>query len=112
MIFLRENVVGLRVRKLRRVRNWSYAMLVLRLRKLGWEVSARDVIDLERGTSSVLDFHLVTLAAAFGVGLEALYPPAGEGQPSEVIQQWREGTEPAPISEVPLFHLKLPLAVR
>lgn len=70
-----QNIVGPRIRALRREKGLTQAMLAARCGVLGWDVGENTVTKIETRIRCVVDAELLCLAKALDVGLSDLLPP-------------------------------------
>jgi transcriptional regulator with XRE-family HTH domain len=71
---VKKNIVGPKVRALRRKAGWSVAELVQQIAVTGGTLTASQLEGIEAGSRRVLDGEVLQLAHAFGVDIEALFP--------------------------------------
>ncbi len=70
-----HNIVGVRIKALRREKGLTQAMLAARCSRLGWDVSENVVTKIETQIRCVTDFELICFAKALGVNPERILPP-------------------------------------
>ena len=70
-----HNIVGSRLKALRREKGFTQAMLAARCGRLGWDIGENIVTKIETNVRCVTDFEFVCLAKALGVTPEQLLPP-------------------------------------
>jgi hypothetical protein len=69
-----QNIVGSRIKALRREKGLTQAMLAARCARFGWDVGENAITKIETQIRCVTDFELVCLASALGVNPEGLLP--------------------------------------
>jgi transcriptional regulator with XRE-family HTH domain len=69
-----QNIVGSRIRALRRERGLTQAMLAARCGMLGWDVGENVITKIETHIRCVIDVELVCLAKALDASPEQLLP--------------------------------------
>lgn len=69
-----QNIVGSRIRALRRERGLTQAMLAARCGMLGWDVGENVITKIETHIRCVIDAELVCLAKALEASPEQLLP--------------------------------------
>jgi hypothetical protein len=70
-----QNIVGTRLKTLRREKGLTQAMLAARCGRLGWDIGENTVTKIETHVRCVTDFEVVCIAKALDVCPEALLPP-------------------------------------
>jgi transcriptional regulator with XRE-family HTH domain len=71
---LKRNAVGAKIRKLRNQRNWTQEILVARCNVAGCNISRGTLAKVEAQIRGVSDIELFTVAKAFAVQIEELFP--------------------------------------
>ena len=84
-----QNIVGSRIRALRRERGLTQAMLAARCGMLGWDVGENVVTKIETQIRCVIDVELLCLAKALDVSPEQLLP-SREGSKPVIKSYFRE----------------------
>ncbi len=74
-----KNITGARIKALRMKSKWSQRKLANTVRKMGVSMSRSIIANLETCRSPATDYHLVALAKALGVPLNALFPDTSAG---------------------------------
>ena len=70
----KQNLVGPRVRTLRRKQGWTQAKLATHCNLLGWDVSENGVTKIEAQIRCVTDAELLTLAVVLKTELADFFP--------------------------------------
>lgn len=70
----KQNVIGSKIRDLRRAKKVSQAMLAARCEVLGWRISENGITKIERQIRCVTDRELLILAEALHVKLRDIFP--------------------------------------
>ena len=84
-----QNIVGSRLKVLRREQGLTQAMLAARCGTLGWDIGENIVTKIETEIRCVTDVELTCIAAALNVKPENLLPPV-EKMKSVVTRHFRE----------------------
>ena len=71
---MKKNIIGRKIRQLRRARGLSVADLAARLDGEGHKMDAQAVSAIERQTRRVRDHEVLALARALGVKADELFP--------------------------------------
>lgn len=71
-----QNIVGSRLRAIRREKELTQAMLAARCGMLGWDIGENTITKIETKIRCVVDAELLCLAKALDVRPEALLPTA------------------------------------
>jgi transcriptional regulator with XRE-family HTH domain len=71
---LPQNIVGSRIKAIRREKEFTQAMLAARCGLLGWDIGENVVTKIETGIRCVTDVELVCIAFALDISPEQLLP--------------------------------------
>ena len=69
-----QNIVGSRIRTIRRQKGFTQAMLAARCGRLGWDIGENVITKIETGIRCVTDYEILCLARALEVRPESLFP--------------------------------------
>ena len=86
------NVIGPVVRRLRKQRGWSQAMLAGRLQSAGWRISRSGLAKIECRMVWVGDFELLYFVNVLGVGIGNLFPHESKKAPVQAMIAKTNGT--------------------
>jgi transcriptional regulator with XRE-family HTH domain len=86
-----QNIVGSRIKSLRRDKGLTQAMLAARCGLLGWDIGENIITKIETRIRCITDVELVCLAKALDVNSESLLPP-NEKSKSTVATFFRQRT--------------------
>ena len=86
---LPQNIVGTRLRVLRREQSLTQAMLAARCGTLGWDIGENIITKIETGVRCVTDVELTCIAMALKTTPENLLPPA-EKRKSVIARHFRD----------------------
>ncbi len=81
-----RNAIGIQVRKLRALKNWSQQHLAGRCNLLDFDIGRETVSQIERGVRGVSDLEMILLATVFQVELKELVP--------KKLPKWRKDLRP------------------
>ncbi|MEG2660529.1 MAG: helix-turn-helix transcriptional regulator [Oscillospiraceae bacterium] len=68
----KKNIIGARVRDLRKSRNWTQKDLAAKLEVTGLKTSEVTILRIEKDERLVTDFEVVKLAEIFGISTDEL----------------------------------------
>lgn len=68
----KKNIIGEKVKKLRKAQRWSQNDLAIRVQLKGRMTDQRVISRIERGCRIVTDYELLTIALVFGVSADEL----------------------------------------
>ena len=80
-----QNIVGPQIRGYRYAREWSQAMLAVKLQLVGFDMSRESLAKVESQIHKVEDFQLPYYARALSVQVIDLFPPLPSDKPINVV---------------------------
>lgn len=73
-----QNIVGMRIRALRREQGLTQGDLAARCGMLGWDIGENTVTKIETQIRCVTDAELLCIATVLGVQPDSIFPPSGQ----------------------------------
>jgi transcriptional regulator with XRE-family HTH domain len=81
------NLIGAYVVKYRYQRGWTQEALAAKLQRLGCDVTAQVLANIETRRCGANDTLIGYLAKAFQVGVDELFPPSWQSKPSPLAKR-------------------------
>lgn len=69
-----QNIIGLHLKKLRKIKKLSQSVLAARCGALGWNISENTITKIEAQIRCVTDKELIILASALHIKMKDVFP--------------------------------------